>query len=376
MNYQEESIKLHLLHKGKLAVHSKMQVTNKEELSLAYSPGVAGPCLEIAKDKSKVYDLTWRANTIAVISDGTAVLGLGDIGPEAALPVMEGKCILFKQFAGVDAVPIVLNTKDVDEIVETIVRIAPTFSGINLEDISAPRCFEIEERLQERLDIPVFHDDQHGTAIVMLAALINSGKVLGKDFKKEKIIINGAGAAAIAGAKLLHAYGFENILMADSQGIISKDRTDLNPIKQEILSFINKENLSGDLTTAVKGRGIFIGLSVAGVLTEEMVRSMSSDPIIIAMANPVPEIMPEFAKKAGARIVATGRSDFPNQVNNVLGFPGIFRGLLDKKIKKVTTEMKIRAAEAIANLVENPSVDMVIPSPFDERVVTVVAEAI
>lgn len=376
MNYQEESIKLHALHKGKLAVHSKIPVTNKEELSLAYSPGVAGPCLEIAKDTSKVYDLTWRANTIAVISDGTAVLGLGDIGPEAALPVMEGKCILFKQFAGVDAVPIVLNTKDVDEIVETIVRIAPTFSGINLEDISAPRCFEIEERLQERLDIPVFHDDQHGTAIVMLAALINSGKVLGKDIKKEKIIINGAGAAAIAGAKLLHAYGFESIIMVDSQGIISKDRTDLNSIKQEILSFINKENLNGDLATAVKGRGIFIGLSVAGVLTEDMVRSMSSDPVIIAMANPIPEIMPELAKSAGARIIATGRSDFPNQVNNVLGFPGIFRGLLDKKIKKVTTEMKVRAAEAIANLVENPTEDMVIPSPFDERVSKVVAEAI
>ncbi len=376
MNYQEESIKLHFANKGKLSIASKVKVETKEELSLAYSPGVAGPCLEIAKDKSKVYDLTWRANLVAVISDGTAVLGLGDIGPEAALPVMEGKCILLKEFGGVDAVPIVLNTKDTEEIIKTIINIAPSFSGINLEDISAPRCFEIEERLQEALDIPVFHDDQHGTAIVCLAALINTGKVLNKDITKMKVVINGAGAAAVAVSKLLNEYGFENILMLDTKGVISKDRDDLNPSKVKLLEYTNKENLNGDLSVAVQGRDIFIGLSAANVLTQDMVRSMGKDSVIIAMANPNPEIMPNLAKEAGARIVATGRSDFPNQVNNVLGFPGIFRGLLDKKVKKVDMAIKLKAAKAIASLVESPTEEMVIPSPFDKRVAKVVADSI
>lgn len=376
MNYQEESIKLHAKHGGKLTTQSKFPVTNKEELSLAYSPGVAGPCLEISKDKSKVKELTWRKNLVAVISDGSAVLGLGDIGPEASLPVMEGKCVLLKEFAGVDAVPIVINTQDVEEFVNTVKNIAPSFSGINLEDISAPRCFEIEERLQKELDIPVFHDDQHGTAIVMLAGLINSGKVVGKDIKKMKVVFNGAGAAAIAGAKLLNAYGFENMIMCDSRGIISSEREGLNDAKKQILQITNTDNISGTLEDAIKHADIFLGLSVAEALKPEMVESMNNDPIIIAMANPVPEIMPDVAKEAGARIVATGRSDFPNQVNNVLGFPGIFRGLLDKNINKVTTDMKIRAAKAIANLIENPTEDEIIPNPFDERVAEVVAEAI
>lgn len=376
MDYQKESIKLHAKHKGKLEVRSKMSVTNKEELSLAYSPGVAGPCLEIAKDKTKVRELTWRANTIAVISDGSAVLGLGDIGPEAALPVMEGKCVLFKEFADVDAVPIVLATQDVDKIVDTIVNLAPSFSGINLEDISAPRCFEIERKLKEKLDIPIFHDDQHGTAIVMLAGLINSGKVLGIDLKEAKVVINGAGAAATAGAKLLREYGYKNIIVLDSKGIISKNREDLNWAKKELLEYTNLENEDGQLTDAIKKAQIFIGLSVAGALTSEMVKTMAKDPIIMAMANPTPEIMPEEAKQAGARIIATGRSDFPNQVNNVLGFPGIFRGLLDKNKTEITDEIKIRAAEAIASLVENPTEDEIIPNPFNNRVAEVVAEAV
>lgn len=375
MDYQQKSMQIHKKYAGKLQVSSKMPVTNKEELSLAYSPGVAGPSLEIAKDKSKVRELTWRKNVVAVISDGSAVLGLGNIGPEAAIPVMEGKCVLLKEFAGVDAVPIVLNTQDTEEIISTIKNIAPSFSGINLEDISAPRCFEIEQRLQDELDIPVFHDDQHGTAIVILAALINAGKVIKKDIKKLKVVINGAGAAAIAGANLLNAYGFENITMCDSKGIISFNRTDLNDAKIAVLRFTNKQNLDGNLSDALKGSDIFLGLSVAGALTPEMVKLMNADPIIIAMANPVPEIMPDVAKSAGARIVATGRSDFPNQVNNVLGFPGIFRGLLDKGKTKVTLEMKLSAAEAIASLVKNPTEDEIIPNAFDKRVVKAVSEA-
>lgn len=376
MDYQSKSIELHKQFGGKLKVASKMPVTNKEELSLAYSPGVAGPSMAIAEDKARVRELTWRKNVVAVVSDGSAVLGLGNIGPEASLPVMEGKCVLLKEFADVDAVPIVLDTQDTEEIIKAVKLIAPSFSGINLEDISAPRCFEIEERLQKELDIPVFHDDQHGTAIVMLAGLINAGRVVGKDVKEMKVVINGAGAAAIAGAKLLSAYGFSNMIMCDSQGIISKNREGLNAAKQNILQISNRDNVDGKLEDAIKEADIFLGLSVAGALTQEMVKSMGSDPIIMAMANPTPEIMPEDAKNAGARIIATGRSDYPNQVNNVLGFPGIFRGLLDKNKTEVTTEMKINAAEAIASLIDEPNEDLIIPNPFDERVVEVVSGAI
>ena len=376
MNYQAESIKLHAKLRGKIELKSKVSVNTREDLSLAYSPGVAGPSLEIAADKSKTNDLTWRGNTIAVVSDGSAVLGLGNIGPEAALPVMEGKALLFKEFAGIDAVPIILGTQDPEEIIKTLVNLAPSFAGYNLEDISAPRCFEIETRLQALLDIPVFHDDQHGTAIVLLAALINSSKVLNIDLKQTKIVINGAGAAAVASAKLLHKAGFGHILMCDSKGIISKDRPDLAPYKQELLKFINLENISGDLSVAIKSAKVFIGLSVAGALTTEMVQTMSPDCVVMAMANPTPEIMPDLAKQAGAAIVATGRSDFPNQVNNVLGFPGIFRGLLDKKITKVTDQIKIRAANAIAGLVTNPTAEEIIPSPLNKDVARVVAAAV
>lgn len=376
MDYKTASIEFHHKNGGKLEINSKVKVSNREELSLAYSPGVAGPCLEIAKDKSKVMDLTWRKNLVAVISDGSAVLGLGNIGPEAALPVMEGKCLLLKEFGGVDAIPIVLNTQDTEEIIKTIVNIAPSISGINLEDISAPRCFEIESRLQEILDIPVFHDDQHGTAIVVLAGLINCGKILKQDIKEKRVVVNGAGAAAVATTKLLAEYGFKDIIICDSKGIISKSRTDLNEFKTELLKFTNINNYEGDLSNAIKGADIFIGLSAAGALTKDMVKTMNPNPIIFAMANPDPEIIPADAKEAGARIISTGRSDYPNQVNNVLGFPGIFRGLLDKKVKRVTTIIKIKAAEAISGLVENPTEEMIIPDPFDPRVAKVVAESI
>lgn len=376
MDYKSESIKMHKDNGGKLQIAPKIKVTNKIELSLAYSPGVAGPCLEIKADKSRVKELTWRKNLVAVISDGSAVLGLGNIGPEAALPVMEGKCLLLKEFGGVDAIPIVLATQDTEEIINTITNIAPSISGINLEDISAPRCFEIEERLQEILDIPVFHDDQHGTAIVVLAGIINSAKVLGKDLKNSRVVINGAGAAATAVASLLRDYGFSNMIVCDSTGIISKNRNDLNKYKKLLLNFTNKQNLTGTLEDAIKEAQIFIGLSVAGALTKDMVRKMNKDSVIFAMANPDPEILPEDAMQAGARIVATGRSDYPNQVNNVLGFPGIFRGLLDKNLKKVTTDTKLNAAKAIASLVENPTEDLIIPDPFDKRVAKAVANAV
>ncbi len=376
MDYKSESIKMHKDNGGKLQIVPKIKVTNKIELSLAYSPGVAGPCLEIKADKSRVKELTWRKNLVAVISDGSAVLGLGNIGPEAALPVMEGKCLLLKEFGGVDAIPIVLATQDTEEIINTITNIAPSISGINLEDISAPRCFEIEERLQEILDIPVFHDDQHGTAIVVLAGIINSAKVLGKDLKNSRVVINGAGAAATAVASLLRDYGFSNMIVCDSTGIISKNRNDLNKYKKLLLNFTNKQNLTGTLEDAIKEAQIFIGLSVAGALTKDMVRKMNKDSVIFAMANPDPEILPEDAMQAGARIVATGRSDYPNQVNNVLGFPGIFRGLLDKNLKKVTTDTKLNAAKAIASLVENPTEDLIIPDPFDKRVAKAVANAV
>jgi malate dehydrogenase (oxaloacetate-decarboxylating) len=375
MNYQKKAIEEHKKHKGKLSTSSKMKVTNKHELSIAYSPGVARPCNEIAEDKSKVYDMTWRSNLVAVISDGTAVLGLGDIGPEASLPVMEGKALLLKEFAGVDAVPIVVDETDVDKFVETVVNIAPSFSGINLEDISAPRCFEIEKKLKEKLDIPVFHDDQHGTAIVVLAGLINSAKVVEKDLKEMRYVINGAGAAGIATCKLLIEYGITNILLCDSKGIVNNNRNDLNHHKRYLLEYIENDK-EGSLSDAMKDADVFLGLSVGDIVSQDMVRSMSDDPIIIAMANPTPEIDPKLAKEAGAKIIATGRSDYPNQINNVLGFPGIFRGLLDKRSTDVTPEIKIKAAKAIASLVEDPTEDMIIPDPFDKRVVEVVAGSI
>ncbi|NQV12327.1 NADP-dependent malic enzyme [Candidatus Uhrbacteria bacterium] len=374
MNYAEASMKLHEEKHGKLEVVSTVPVTNREELSVAYTPGVAEPCRVIAKDKERAYDLTMKGNTVAVVTDGSAVLGLGNIGPEAGLPVMEGKAVLFKEFGGVDAFPIALGTLEVDEIIETVKIISPGFGGINLEDISAPRCFEIERRLIEELDIPVFHDDQHGTAIVILAGLINSLKVTGREMSELKVVINGAGAAGIAAANLLWKVGVQNIVMLDTRGTIFEGRDNLNPYKEEMIPY-NIDNVQGDLALAVKGRDVFIGVSAPNVLTADMVRSMN-EPIVFAMANPDPEIMPDIARTAGASVVATGRSDFPNQVNNVLAFPGIFRGVLDARIRKITDEMKIAAAEAIAGMVENPTADEVIPDPFTPGIADAVATAI
>ncbi|MBP9732649.1 MAG: NADP-dependent malic enzyme [Candidatus Magasanikbacteria bacterium] len=371
-----DSLEFHKKYNGKIEVVSRVPVTNREELSLAYTPGVALPCKEIAADVSKVYDYTRKGNLVAVVSVGSAVLGLGNIGPEAGLPVMEGKCILFKEFGGVDAFPIILNTQDVDEIVETVVRISPGFGGINLEDISAPRCFEVERKLSERLDIPVFHDDQHGTAIVVLAGLINAFKVTGKSIETVKIVINGAGAAGIAIAKLLIAAGATSIILVDSTGTIYEGREDLNDEKIEMARITNREMVRGKLAESIQGSDVFIGVSKAGVLSAEMVRTMNTDAIVCALANPIPEIMPDEAKAGGARIIATGRSDFPNQINNVLAFPGIFRGLLDARIRTVTTEMKLAAARAIASCVENPSEENIIPDVFDKRVAERVAEAV
>lgn len=372
----EESLKLHRENGGKLEVASKVKVENKNDLSLAYTPGVAEVCREIARDKNLVYPLTLKGNTIAVISDGSAILGLGNLGASAAIPVMEGKCILFKEFAGVDAFPICLDTQDTEEIIKTIKYLAPVFGGINLEDISAPRCFEIEERLKAELDIPVMHDDQHGTATVVLAGLINSLVVRGSKKEEVKIVINGAGAAGTAIAKLLIAYGFMNIMMCDSVGIIYKGRTDLNSEKNELALITNKLLIKGGLEDAIKGVDIFIGVSKAGVLTIDMVKAMAEKPIIFALANPVPEIMPDLAKEAGAYIVSTGRSDYPNQVNNVLAFPGIFRGALDNKVKQITDEMLIKAAVALASLVSNPSIDMVLPDPFNKEIANTIAKVI
>lgn len=371
-----DALSFHKKYKGKIEVISRVPVTNREELSLAYTPGVAEPCKEIAKDVGRVYDYTRKGNLVAVVSDGSAVLGLGNIGPEAGLPVMEGKCILFKEFGGVDAFPIVLNTQEVDEIVETVVRISPGLGGINLEDISAPRCFEVERKLSERLDIPVFHDDQHGTAIVVLAGLINAFKVTGKTIETAKIVINGAGAAGIAIAKLLIAAGATSIILVDSTGTIYEGREDLNDEKIQMAKITNRGKIKGKLAESIQGSDVFIGVSKAGVLNTEMVQSMNSDAIVCAMANPIPEIMPDEAKAGGARIVATGRSDFPNQINNVLAFPGIFRGLLDARIRTVTTEMKLAAAHAIASCVESPTEDKIIPDVFDKRVAERVAEAV
>lgn len=374
--YAEEALKRHRKYGGKVAVESKMPLETEEDLSIAYTPGVAEPCLAIAENKELAYEYTFKKNTVAVISDGSAVLGLGNIGPEASLPVMEGKAVLFKKFADVDAFPIVLESQDTEEIITTIKQIAPTFGGINLEDISAPRCFEIESRLKKILNIPVMHDDQHGTAVVTLAGIINSLRITGRNFEDLSIVINGAGAAGKAIVLLLREVGVRNIIMCDSKGIIYEGRENLTPVKEELASLTNKEKLQGSLKDAVKGRDLFIGVSVPGVLTAEMIRTMNDDPVVFAMANPTPEIMPDEAKKAGARIVATGRSDFPNQVNNVLAFPGIFRGLLDARAVKITNEMYIAAAYAIADRVENPESNKIIPSAFDPSVASAVAEAV
>ncbi|MCC5915104.1 MAG: NADP-dependent malic enzyme [Balneolaceae bacterium] len=374
--YAQRSVEAHKKYGGKVAIHSKMPLDTLEDLSIAYTPGVAQPCLEISEDKNLAYEYTSKRNTVAVVSDGSAVLGLGNIGPEASMPVMEGKAVLFKKFADVDAVPIVLDTQSTEEIIQTVKMIAPTFGGINLEDISAPRCFEIERRLKEILDIPVMHDDQHGTAVVTLAGMINALKVTGKKFEDLSVVINGAGAAGVAIIHLLREIGVREIIMCDSRGIIHSDRGDLTPVKEELASLTNENNISGSLEDAIKDSDVFIGVSVPGVLTPEMVRSMNNDPIIFAMANPVPEIMPAEATQAGARIIATGRSDFPNQINNVLAFPGIFRGLLDARSSKLTNKMYIAAAYAIADQVKEPNEDKIIPGPFELDVAPAVAAAV
>lgn len=375
-DYSKRSVDAHKKYGGKVAITSKMPLDSKDDLSLAYTPGVAQPCLEIADDVSKAYDYTWKQNTVAVVSDGSAVLGLGNIGPEASLPVMEGKAVLFKKFAGIDAVPVVLASQDTEEIIQTIKMIAPTYGGINLEDISAPRCFEIEQRLKEELSIPVMHDDQHGTAVVTLAGLMNSMKLTGKSFKNLKVVINGAGAAGIAIINLLRHVGVEVVIMCDSRGIIHRNREDLSPIKQKMAAVTNKNNMEGGLEDAIKDSDVFIGVSVPGVLSVDMVKSMNRDPIIFAMSNPIPEIMPDEAFEAGARIVATGRSDFSNQINNVLAFPGIFRGLLDARSSEITTEMYVAAAKAIADQVTDLDEEHIIPSAFDENVAPAVAKAV
>ena len=378
MTTNEKALMLHEEWQGKLNTVPKSPVKSREDLALAYTPGVAEPCKVIAKDKEAAYKYTMKANTIAVVSDGSAVLGLGNIGPEAAMPVMEGKAVLFKEFGGVNAVPICLDTQDTEEIIKTVTYLAPTFGGINLEDISAPRCFEIEKRLKETLNIPVFHDDQHGTAIVVLAGIINALKIINKKVEDCRIVVNGSGAAGIAITKLLLTYGFKHAILCDSKGIVSKSSPNLNWIKKEMLEVTNLDNLEGTLADALKGADIFIGVSAPGVVTEEMVKSMNKDAIIFAMANPVPEIMPDVAKKAGARIVGTGRSDFPNQVNNVVAFPGIFKGALEGRASQITEEMKLAAAKAIASLVDESELneDNIMPQPFDPRVADKVAEAV
>lgn len=378
MDYRKESLKLHEQWKGKVEVVARAKVDSKDALSLAYTPGVAQPCLEIQKDYNKSWELTRRWNMAAVITDGSAVLGLGDIGPEAGMPVMEGKCVLFKEFGGVDAFPLCVRTKDVDEFVNTVYNISGSFGGINLEDIAAPRCFEIEEKLKKMCDIPVFHDDQHGTAVVVSAALINATKLTGKPLSECKAIINGSGAAGIAIAKLLMTLGLKDVILCDRTGAIYKGRDNLNPYKAEIAEISNKELVKGSLTDAVCGSDIFIGVSAPGVLTADMIKTMNDNAIVLAMANPVPEIMPDEAKAAGAAIVGTGRSDFPNQINNVVAFPGIFRGALDVRAKQITENMKIAAAYAIASLVDDSELkpDYILPYAFDERIKDAVACAV
>jgi malate dehydrogenase (oxaloacetate-decarboxylating) len=377
MDIKKESLELHEKLKGKIEIRSKMPVKERKDLSLLYTPGVAEPCLRIAENKEDVYKYTMKGNCVAVISDGSAVLGLGNIGAEAGLPVMEGKALLFKEFAGIDAFPICLSSQDADKNIETIRNIAPVFGGINLEDIKAPECFRVESALQD-LGIPVMHDDQHGTAIVVLAGLINSLKIVKKKKESVKIVFSGAGAAATGIFNLLKSYGFnsKNIIILDSKGIINRNRKDLDTNKSELAKITNADNLEGGLKEAIKEADIFIGVSKKGLLTAEMVKSMNPSSIVFAMANPEPEILPEEAKKGGARIIATGRSDFPNQVNNVLAFPGIFRGALDCRAKRITEKMKTAAAEAIASVVVNPNEETIIPSPFDKKVVLAVAEAV
>lgn len=378
MDYASESLKRHYDWKGKIEVVCRCPLEDKDDLSLAYTPGVAQPCLEIQKDVNKSYELTRRSNLVAVVTDGTAVLGLGDIGPEAGMPVMEGKCALFKAFGDVDAVPICVRSKEVDDIVKTVSLIAGGFGGINLEDISAPRCFEIEEKLKETCDIPIFHDDQHGTAVVTLAALLNALKLTGKKMEEIKVVTSGAGAAGIAIIKLLIAMGLKNVILCDRKGAIYEGREGLNKEKEEMAKITNRDHEAGTLAEVLKGADVFIGVSAPGCVTQDMVRSMNENPILFPMANPTPEIMPDLAKEAGAAVVGTGRSDFPNQINNVLAFPGIFRGALDVRASEINDEMKIAAAKAIASFVTDDllSADYIIPSALDKNVATAVAEAV
>ena len=378
MDYAKEALRMHKEWKGKLDIVPKMSIKTKDDLSIAYTPGVAQPCLEIQKDPEMSYELTGRWNTVAVITDGTAVLGLGDIGPEAGMPVMEGKCVLFKEFGGVDAIPLCIRSKEVDKIVETVSLLAGSFGGVNLEDISSPRCFEIERRLKECCDIPIFHDDQHGTAVVTLAALINSLKIVGKDIKDIKVVISGAGAAGVAIIKLLMSVGLKNVIMCDSKGIIYKGRDRLNEITTQMAEITNTELVKGTLADALKGADVFIGASAPGIVTEDMVKTMAEKPILFPMANPVPEIMPDLALKAGAAVVGTGRSDFPNQINNVLAFPAIFRGALDVRASDINDEMKTAAAYALAGLISDDelSAEYIIPKPFDPRVREAVSTAV
>lgn len=378
MDNKEKSLMMHKEWNGKLETIAKSKVRSREDLAIAYTPGVAEPCKVIAQDKAAAYTYTWKSNTVAVVSDGSAVLGLGNIGPYAAMPVMEGKCVLFKEFGNVNAVPICLDTQDTEEIIQAVKNIAPGFGGINLEDISAPRCFEIEERLKEMLDIPVFHDDQHGTAIVVLAGIINGLRLTGKKKEDCRVVVNGAGSAGVAITKLLLTFGFPHVTMCDKLGIIGKDYPDLNWMQKQMTEVTNPEHATGTLADALKGADIFIGVSAPNIVTPEMVASMNKDSILFAMANPDPEILPDAAKAAGARIVGTGRSDFPNQVNNVIAFPGIFRGALEGHAARITEEMKLAAAEALAGLVSDEELcdEFILPEAFDPRVADVVSQAV
>ena len=377
MDYAQASLKLHYDVRGKLEIKTRVQANDKESLSLAYTPGVAQPCLEIQKDINKSYELTRRWNTVAVVTDGTAVLGLGDIGPEAGMPVMEGKCVLFKAFGDVDAIPLCVKSKDVDEIVRTVYLLSGSFGGVNLEDIAAPRCFEIERKLKELCDIPIFHDDQHGTAIIVAAALQNALKIVHKNIREVTAVFSGAGAAGTAIFHLLKAMGLKDAIICDRKGAISRNRTDLNAEKQALAEISNLENRDGTLADVMKGADVFIGVSSPGVVTQDMVRTMAKDPILFPMANPVPEIMPDEAKAAGAAVVGTGRSDFPNQINNVLAFPGVFRGALDVRASDINEEMKLAAAQALADLVgDDLNPEYIIPAAFDERVKDAVAAAV